>query len=675
MDQQALRHPPRESGAACPVSDVSGYRPDIDGLRALAIFGVLIYHLYGRYLPGGFVGVDVFFVISGYLISSIIDRDLRMGTYSIARFYERRIRRIAPVLMVMTGLVLACSVFVLLPDDMAALGKSVRYVVIAIPNIHFLRDTENYFHQSADQALLLHAWSLGVEEQFYLIFPFLLGLLYRGVKDPRWRAGVLVVLFVVSLVASAVVVPVHPMRAFFLLPYRAWELLLGVLVALVRLPDPGGRMGHWLGVGGLVMVLGSMLWFDVNTPFPGPFALIPCVGTALMIWTGRRGGSWTCRVLSFKPIVLLGLVSYSVYLLHWPLVALAKYRFSYHAGTRFGILLVCLLGGYLSWRYIEKPFRNPRFGTRARVFCGWGLASAVLLAAGLWVERAKGFPGRFPPQVRHFLSFKEKSEHWKLSDMTESATALAPVFGTPGVTPGYALWSDSHGVAMIPGLAECARNHGQSFKKFGLNALPPVVGVVKNSDKDPAGRLRYSQAVLDLLVADPSIKTVILHARWSLYSKGQKEFGQTPAAVPLYGGVFRSPDELERFYAVRIRETVDKLIAAGKQVVLIYPIPEAGVNVPDLLARQAAGGATPESSIRCDDFFERQGFVIRALDSLGESDRIARIRPYEKLLHDGRLTVMDHGQSLYMDDDHLSDAGARILKPMLDGIFSGAGNP
>ena len=172
--------------------------------------------------------------------------------------------------------------------------------------------------------------------------------------------------------------------------------------------------------------------------------------------------------------------------------------------------------GYLSWRYVEKPWRNPGFGTRRRVFVCWGVAGVCLLGAALWMERGKGFPGRFSPEVRHFLAFKEKGRHWAKSEVIEAQPAKAPVFGTPGVTPGYALWCDSHGVAMIPALEACAIEHHQAFKKFGMNALPPIAGVVKNSDKSARKRLEYTQAVLDLLAADPAIHTVILHARWSL---------------------------------------------------------------------------------------------------------------------------------------------------------------
>ncbi len=317
-------------------------------------------------LPGGFVGVDVFFVISGFLISAIIARDLHNGTFSIAQFYDRRIRRIVPALVAMICAVLAASWFILLPHDMEALGKSVRYVVPAMSNIQFLRNTEDYFRCTNNQFPLLHTWSLGVEEQFYLVFPLLLGALYRWRKTYWSRAAPLLILFVASLAASAWVVPNHPMKAFFLLPYRAWEMLLGALASLLILPIPRGRSNHILGIIGLGMIVASMAFFSNDTPFPGPSALLPCVGAALLLWTGQHGTALTRRILSTKPWVLLGLISYSVYLWHWPLIALANYTQPYTWTVRAVIFLASLIGGYLSWRYIENPFRNARLGSRKK---------------------------------------------------------------------------------------------------------------------------------------------------------------------------------------------------------------------------------------------------------------------------------------------------------------------
>lgn len=645
----------------------SKYRPDIDGLRAVAILGVLVYHLDSQMLPGGFVGVDVFFVISGFLISGLIDRDLKGGTFSIARFYERRIRRIIPALFAMICAVLAASWILLLPADLIALGKSVRYAVMALPNIHFQRITDDYFNESVSQVPLLHTWSLGVEEQFYLAFPLLLWVFYRCGMSRKMRLITLALLFLASLAASARMVPLDPTRAFYLLPFRAWEMLLGTLLALGGLPVPRGRMQNVAGVAGMGMIVGSMLFFDGSTPFPGLSALLPCTGAALLLWSGIQSGAWTCRFLTLKPMVFVGLISYSLYLWHWPLIALAKYSSAYHGIAVAVVFAGSLALGYLSWRWIERPFRNPQFGSRARVFALWGTASILLLGSDSWIGRNEGFAWRFSPQVVHFLSFKEKPSYWNES-RTDRSPHNVRVFGAPGVTPTFALWGDSHGTAILPGLEAAARDEGKSFRKYGLGALAPIAGVVQASDHDALSNLGYSQAVLDQLVADRSIRTVILHARWSLYNKGQNELGKTVAA-PLRGQSSATPEALESFYAARIRETVDRLLAAGKRVVLIYPIPEIGLNVPDHLAKQALAGKPIVSTVPCESFGTRGDFVLKLLDSLGSDERIVRVKPHEKLIRDGRVTVQVDGQLLFMDDDHLSTAGALYLKDSLIGIF------
>jgi len=648
---------------------LSSYRPDIDGLRALAVIGVLIYHLDERLLPGGFVGVDVFFVISGFLISSIIARDLQLGTFSIAQFYDRRIRRIVPALVAMICTVLAASWFILLPLDMEALGKSVRYVVPAMSNIHFLRTTEDYFRCTNDQFPLLHTWSLGVEEQFYLVFPLLLGALYRWRTSSWSRVAPIMILFIASLAASAWVVPNHPMKTFFLLPYRAWEMLLGALVSLMTLPVPRERANHILGTIGLGMIVASMAFFSSDTPFPGPSALIPCVGAALLLWTGQHGTALTCRMLSIKPWVFLGLISYSVYLWHWPLIALANYTLPFTWNAKAVVFLASLTGGYLSWRYIENPFRNPRFGSRKKVFATWGITSVLLLGAAWLLEHNQGFPKRFPPEVMHFQSFRNKPPHWRKSMGNESHPEMAPVFGHSGVTPKFALWGDSHAMAIVPGLEALATEHGEAFKIYGLPGLAPVVGVVRNSEKDPEARLTYSQAVLNLLVADASIQTVILHSRWSYYTDGKNE--SLESTVPsFYGHAFQSKNDARNFYAFQIKLTIEALLTAGKKVILIYPIPEVGYNVPDSLAKQAAAGTQVASTVHYNGFFKRQEFIMGLLDSLDGKGQIYRIKPHEKLLQADMLTIRVGQEPLYMDDDHLSAPGALYLMSLLSAVFA-----
>ncbi len=649
------------------------YRPDIDGLRAVAIIGVLIYHLNADLLSGGFVGVDVFFVISGFLISSIIERDLGMGNFSIARFYDRRIRRIIPALFVLICTVLLASYFYLMPDDMVSASKSVRYVVAAISNIRFLKGAGNYFNESTNNIPFLHTWSLGVEEQFYLIFPILLWLLYSKVRTTRNRLAPILLLFAASLIASAWVVNVSPMRAFFILPYRAWELLLGALIALVKLPSLRERWNNGISILGIGMIIGSMVLFNHQTQFPGPNALIPCVGTGLLLWTGRQQSTWICRLLSFKPCVFVGLISYSVYLWHWPLIVFTKYLMLYDGVAQFYIFAASLVLGYLSWRFVEVPFRNPQFGSRTKVFVGWGISTAVLLMLSSWIVHSAGFPGRFSPEVLHYLAFKKKPAYVAESAANLSKPGDAKAFGAAGVVPTIALWGDSHAIAILPGLEAVAKEQGLSFKKFGVEGVPPIAGVAMKNFKTPHDFLVYSQAVLDLLVADSSIKMVILHARWSNYLSRKNSAGGT--SVQFYGQSYLNQNELEQYYANKLRDTVSKLLESGKKVVLIYPIPELEVELPEFFAKQVLAGTPVVSSISCDNFYQRHRFMLEVLDSISKSEHVICIKPHEQMLHNGLVMVQADRQLFYKDNNHLSVAGALNLKSLLSDIFKDPSPP
>lgn len=644
------------------------YRADIDGLRAIAIAGVLAFHLNENSLTGGFVGVDVFFVISGFLISSIINRDLCAGQFSIIRFYERRIRRIFPALLVVIAAVLAVGILQLLPLDLMALGKSVRYAILGFSNVHFLHETEDYFNESVSQIPLLHTWSLGVEEQFYLLFPFLLAVSYRYLKSPRLRLLPVALVFVFSLAASAWVVQTHPMKGFFLLPFRAWEMMLGALLALVPLPSPGRRLNQGIGLAGMGMIIGSMWFFGKSTVFPGLSALVPCGGAAMVIFAGRQPSCWVARLLSLKPVVFLGLISYSVYLWHWPLIAFAKYSMPYDGKVMAVIAAASLLLGYLSWRFVERPFRHQGRGSRKMVFSAWGAATLVFIGGCLLISRNDGFPDRFPWKVTYLLSFKEKPAIWKQSGRSEDEAVDGTHLGTPNVPAKYVLWGDSHGSALLPMMDALAKENGQAFECFGLGAVPPVVDVLAESDEDAEDRSVYSRKVLDILVADHSISTVIIHARWSLYCRGRNELGESEPKA-FYGQPYSKKEDLDRYYAERIKETVDSLLASGKKVVLVYPVPEARINIPDFLAKQVLDGEKEASTIDCTDYFQRQRFVIKTLDALGDDPQITRIRPAERLLNGNKLTISADGKPLYMDDDHLSLAGALYLKPLFQNIF------
>ena len=337
------------------------YRPEIDGLRAIAVMAVVLFHA-GLGVSGGFIGVDVFFVISGFLITSLIIKDLEAGKFTLANFWERRARRIIPAAVVLVFVVLAAGWFLLLPSDYAALGKSAAWHAAFAANIYFWRNT-NYFASAAEEQPLLHTWSLAVEEQFYLIVPLLLLALFRF---PYFRSrGLLLALFLIgfafSLALSIVVVPRMPAVAFYLLPTRAWELLAGSIIAILPAASLSRIWREILCGIALITIVVPCFIYTKETPFPGLAALPPCLGTALFIWasgpasTSIQNSTFNIQnLLAARPVVFIGLISYSLYLWHWPLFAFSTYWALDPLSLPYRLCLVAasFVLAILSWRFV-----------------------------------------------------------------------------------------------------------------------------------------------------------------------------------------------------------------------------------------------------------------------------------------------------------------------------------
>lgn len=372
------------------------HRKDIDGLRAIAVLAVILHHAIPRVLPGGFVGVDVFFVISGYLITSIILRDLDAKTFSFATFYERRVRRLLPNL---TVLLLLCSTlgwFLLLPADFRGYCNSLFSTSVFTSNMFFWRDGW-YFAAPSQSKPLLHTWSLAIEEQYYLLFPIVLWSLKRHI--PSRVALACVAGFFLSLAMSIWGVHYTPAAAFYILPSRAWELLLGSLLVVGVLPDtPSTRLREVLATAGVIAIVVAVLCFDPDTAFPGVAALLPCVGAALVIYGGGLEGTRVTRLLSGRILVSIGLMSYSLYLWHWPLIAFGKYYFLSDMSIGMTAVLVGLsvLLAYLAWRYVEQPIRTRVYLAQRRSLVALMTAStAALVLFAMAGTRANGWEGRF----------------------------------------------------------------------------------------------------------------------------------------------------------------------------------------------------------------------------------------------------------------------------------------
>jgi peptidoglycan/LPS O-acetylase OafA/YrhL len=389
------------------------YRADIDGLRAVAVLLVLAYHLGIHRFRGGFVGVDVFFVISGFLIGSIILSELDTSRFSIVAFYERRVRRIFPALAVLLlgTSVLACKF--LLPSELVDYGKSLLAATFSFSNVLFLHQA-GYFNSPAATKPLLHTWSLAVEEQFYVFLPlFLMGI--RKYFPTRQRL-LLVVVALLSFAVSAVGAFRAHDTTFYLAHTRAWELLLGTLLVLDIFPAISSPLLRNLAsLSGVILILIAALMFTPATPFPGAAALLPCVGAASIIAAGKAGESVVGRALSLRPMAFIGMISYSLYLWHWPLIVFQGTDGLLIRGfspklTKLALLFASFVLATLSWRFVEQPFRDRRHLSRTMIFRMASVAAALLLVAGTIIVVSNGLPSRYPAAAVNVASFLDNTD-------------------------------------------------------------------------------------------------------------------------------------------------------------------------------------------------------------------------------------------------------------------------
>jgi peptidoglycan/LPS O-acetylase OafA/YrhL len=457
------------------------YRPEIDGLRAVAVLPVILFHAGVQIFSGGFVGVDIFFVISGFLITSIIAAELSEGRFSILKFYERRARRILPALFLVMATTLPLAWLWLMPQEMQDFSQSLVAVSTFTSNLLFWQ-TSGYFAPATELKPMLHTWSLAVEEQFYVLFPLLLMLIWRW--GMRWVVALLFIAALGSLAAAEWTAHAKPIASFYLLPTRAWELLVGAFVALYmakpRTAATTPNLAHQFGSAvGLLLIAGAVFWFDKQTPFPGLYALPPTLGAALIIlFAGPQ--TTVGRLLASKPFVSVGLISYSAYLWHQPLLALGKYKMGSLPDQRILVMLAAasLALAWLSWKYVEAPFRSPKTFTRKQIF-GFSLAgNALFIGLGVWGNLAEGYPSRF---LRMDALYAHRGEPLQRLEecflLTANASTLnvencAQRKGRPG---NILLLGDSHAASVYPGLAEYLDQHHQALGMITASYCLPLL--------------------------------------------------------------------------------------------------------------------------------------------------------------------------------------------------------
>lgn len=605
------------------------YRPEIDGLRTIAIVPVVLFHL--GLISGGFIGVDVFFVISGYLITGILLRADPFGFGAIAEFYSRRIKRLLPALsaVVVATLILGWAIY--LPTDFRDLGRSVVAATLFSSNVLFwLRS--GYFEPSALTKPLLHTWSLAVEEQFYIFFPLaILAIRRMGPGGRMWTLGAIAAL---SFGVGVWAIDRFPVFAFYMLPTRAWELLGGSLIAAGGLRW-NGRVGAAAAVAGVVGLLIASLLYSEDLGFPGLWAA-PVVVLTMMVVVGAHAGP-AQRFLSWGPMVAIGKLSYSWYLWHWPAIVFARYYLMRdltgleQAGLFFGTLFLA----WLSWRFLETPVRlsqRPRW----QVFGAAAAVSLVFIGVGYMIHARAGMPERFPTMTETpageeewnggqcFLQIRQPFSDW--------SPEACRFDGAGEARAEVVLWGDSYAAHYLPGLRDLQAEVPFDLVQVNASGCPPFI------DFSPAKRpncLGFNQGSLAWILKErPDV--VVYSLRWNRY---------------------RQAGLIER----EARRVVSTLRAAGIEVLIIGESPVFAAPAPQLRQVLALRGKDADAARTTNDFVAN-----RVLADVARDTGSTLFSPEAALCHDGVCRLAIDGQSVHIDEGHLSGFGSRWLARRLE---------
>jgi peptidoglycan/LPS O-acetylase OafA/YrhL/thiol-disulfide isomerase/thioredoxin len=625
------------------------YRAEIDGLRALAVVPVILFHADFGLLPGGFAGVDVFFVISGFLITTILLEDLDNDRFSILRFYERRLRRIAPALLLVCLACLPFAMMWMLPSELDTFGKSLFHSLLMVANFDLWGN--NYFDAGNELKPLLHMWSLAVEEQFYLFFPLLLWLMRRTAR--RTMFTVVAGIALVSFMATWPISEVDPIGNFYLPVTRVWELCLGALLAIyrpesIRLSEPA-RSG--LAMLGLLLILLCYGMSISAAHYPGPATLLPCVGTVLII-AFASGQNLTGRLLMWRPLLGIGLISYSLYLWHQPIFAFARIRMIDPLSSNVYLLLIALtfVLAVLTYFLVEQPFRQKRLLPTRRLVGISGISSVLLIGSGIAIAAADGLPNR--PDILK----ADRTPGFGIGRRCEGVVKPACVSKPE---PQMVVWGDSFAMHIVDGVLASQGPDAPGLVQFNKSSCGPLAthapALANQAEDWPLECLDYNAQVRDFIASTPSIRYVVL-------STQLRNYIETPTLVNKEGVSVKSS------YATARRDlenTLTWLRSIGIKPVVFAPPPRDGRDAWVCVARARLLGISNDfCAMQTADRVAFDGDVDRMMEDIAQTFPVVSLEDY--LCDEKACRVLEQGQPFLRDNGHFSIQGSKRLGLRLD---------
>ncbi|MBT3070707.1 acyltransferase [Rhodomicrobium sp. Az07] len=643
------------------------YRSEIDGLRAIAIASVVLHHSGSQLFSGGYVGVDVFFVISGFLITSIIAKARAEGDFSWVGFYARRARRILPALFALLAAVAVASLVILAPTDLIQYGRMLIYTILFVSNFRLAAE-QNYFNPTSQDNPLLHMWSLSVEEQFYLFWPII--LVAAVSLSPRRERLIVWSLAALSLVTAILLLHFMPKSAFYHLPSRGWELLAGALIALGHLPRIGSKaVATTLSVLGVVLIAVPVVAYDASTPFPGFFAVPPVLGCALVIFAEGQHRSLIGKILSLRPIVALGLISYSLYLWHWPILAFPHYLLKRElTGQETAILVaIATLIAFLSWRYVEQPFRKAQGGALIasepasgfrwsfnRSAYGGGAIAVALIAFGSYVQESRGALWRFPADIERLVKAIPQRNGRDCTHVEAIEPRLSRCeLGAPAstVSTGVIIWGDSHAEHFRP-LLKAVYGDAAAYTHRGCQ---PLLDVYVASDEDRGrGCFKRKKIAFNRILAE-NPRVVVIAGYW-LYAS------RYPVVRTLDQAVDATSSRLN--FEASLKEEIRRLTDRGTKVILMGQVPVLRFGLRECPPVFRFFGREIEKClyVRRRDAERDLNYVNRVLASLAVENPMVKVFwPVPGLCKEDKCRVAKDAKPLYVDSNHLTPIGAMSL--------------
>lgn len=661
------------------------YRPDIDGLRAIAVLSVIVHHAWPAVLPGGYMGVDVFFVISGFIITALILRKLQANNFSLPEFYARRMKRIFPALFVVMVVTAMACYFLFLPNDMRDFGKSVAATTLFIANLNFYGEV-GYFDAPSFEKPLLHTWSLGVEEQFYLVWPLVLLLLWRRLRFIPLLASMLL-LSGMAFVSMARLVTADPDGAFYLPQGRAWELLVGALLATTvshfRLSRQLGQLVSAFAAVVLIMTLAA-------TQQGGGVNLIALVlivfATGILLITHATGAIATA-VLAKRPLVLIGQMSFSLYLWHWPLLSISRYV-NYGQPPDHMLLLsivATFVVSYFSWRWIELPFRSAPVATsrnRRIVILSGGTASMLICVLGVSTYLSGGFPWRVPPHVLALDAYAAEEpstrpfcHRWDPALPGEMRCDFGEQFAKH---TELLLIGDSHADHYAPAFQYLADSLGYRGRVMTGSSCLPLFGLYHmTNDRTRNNCERYRADMLEYIERMAAPTVIVLAGRWATYIHGPIDQKASDSGYLAFG----PDDPFSEEHSLRVFETLlartaGYLVSLGHSVVIMGQTPEFGRKPLICVARQwmVQGDVATTCGIeakRVREYLQPVSEKAAAVASI--FDRVQFVDPTPLFCTQVTCSPTLDQTLAFRDDDHLNPRGAievgKYLRPVLSGYF------